>query len=191
MVISDGKTRIAQYGQWDGYPSGQGKTILEFLRTMDKGKFMEKLDKCRFLNGNKRKAKEMDKFMQEIGCVNGWMDNEQSQKYHEKYPFLSRDHGGEVLQLIQDTELDEILLNDESEFVKDSLFCEWAYVVDFDTNTFEVYEGFNKTPLDKSERFYSDENNQGYYPVKLVKSFDLNNLPVYTDFIREVSPEED
>ena len=24
MVIHDGETKIAQYGQWDGYPSGQG-----------------------------------------------------------------------------------------------------------------------------------------------------------------------
>jgi len=31
MVISDGKTKIAQYGQWDGYPSGQGADILAFL----------------------------------------------------------------------------------------------------------------------------------------------------------------
>ena len=30
-VVSDGKYRVAQYGQWDGYPSGQGVGILEFL----------------------------------------------------------------------------------------------------------------------------------------------------------------
>ena len=26
MVVSKGKTRVAQYGQWDHYPSGQGRT---------------------------------------------------------------------------------------------------------------------------------------------------------------------
>jgi hypothetical protein len=31
-VYLDGIHRIAQYGQWDGYPSGQGKTVLSFLR---------------------------------------------------------------------------------------------------------------------------------------------------------------
>jgi len=30
-VMMDGEYKIAQYGQWDGYPEGQGKTILEFL----------------------------------------------------------------------------------------------------------------------------------------------------------------
>ena len=31
-AISDDEYRIAQYGQWDGYPEGQGAAILEFLK---------------------------------------------------------------------------------------------------------------------------------------------------------------
>ena len=30
-VWFEGKYRIAQYGQFDGYPSGQGLTVLHFL----------------------------------------------------------------------------------------------------------------------------------------------------------------
>jgi hypothetical protein len=37
-VICDGKTKVAQYGQWDGYPEGQGKTVLNFLRGYRKWK---------------------------------------------------------------------------------------------------------------------------------------------------------
>ena len=29
-VVLDGKYVVSSYGQWDGYPSGQGKTILNF-----------------------------------------------------------------------------------------------------------------------------------------------------------------
>ena len=32
MVISNGKTKVAQYGQWDGYPDGQGMTALSTLK---------------------------------------------------------------------------------------------------------------------------------------------------------------
>ena len=32
-VVSDNQYRIAQYGQWDGYPEGQGAAILEFLKS--------------------------------------------------------------------------------------------------------------------------------------------------------------
>ena len=39
-VMIDGEYKVAQYGQWDGYPSGQGLTCLHFLReTMDEDKF--------------------------------------------------------------------------------------------------------------------------------------------------------
>ena len=31
-VHVDGEYKIAQYGQWDGYPEGQGMTALTFAR---------------------------------------------------------------------------------------------------------------------------------------------------------------
>jgi len=48
MVISGGETKIAQYGQWDGYPRGQGKTCLEFLKANNLDKFKEKLKLLRW-----------------------------------------------------------------------------------------------------------------------------------------------
>lgn len=33
---------------------------------------------------------------------------------------------------------------DNHEFMANSLFCEWAYIINFDTNSLEIYEGFNK-----------------------------------------------
>src|SRR3546814_20563425 len=40
-VVVDGAYKVAQYGQWDGYPSGQGATARAFLR--------EQLDRATFL----------------------------------------------------------------------------------------------------------------------------------------------
>ena len=31
VIDKDGITRVAQYGQWDGYPEYTGKRILEFI----------------------------------------------------------------------------------------------------------------------------------------------------------------
>ena len=31
VVYYKGKLYIANYGQWDGYPEGQGKTVLKFV----------------------------------------------------------------------------------------------------------------------------------------------------------------
>ena len=52
MVIHKEEPKIAQYGQWDGYPSGQGSTALKFLfKMMNEDKeFAEKL--VNSYNGN-------------------------------------------------------------------------------------------------------------------------------------------
>lgn len=182
MVISEGKTVIAQYGQWDGYPSGQGKTALEFLLGCDIKKFKEIVQRCRFIDTSKRKQKEMENFLVKIGCKDGWMNTEQSEKYQKKYPFLTRDNGAKILELIYNDNSDKLMwLYDSSDFASDSLFCEWGYVIDLDKETFEVYRGFNKSTLTPDERFYSlqekNETKDGYYPIKHVKTYKLSELP--------------
>ena len=72
----------------------------------------------------------MKKFLKEIGAENGWMTGSQAEKYNAKYPYLSRDHAADILELIDESKDRTIWLNDSSSFAADSLFCEWAYVVD-------------------------------------------------------------
>lgn len=195
MVISNGETKVAQYGQWDGYPEGQGVTALNFLESYDLNEFKEKLKSVKFINGNKEK--EIQSWLKSIGCKDGWMNCEQSDLYQKKYPLLTRDNGANILELIMESK-DEgnLWVNDSTEFAADSLFCEWAYVIDLDKNVFEVYEGFNKTPLTINDRFYyltpeSEKENErkksyggeSYYPIRIIKSYDLDNLPTETEFI--------
>lgn len=196
MVISNGETKVAQYGQWDGYPEGQGVTALNFLTNTDLNKFKEKLNSVKFING--AKEKEINKWLKSIGCENGWMNMEQAKLYHEKYPLLTRDNGAGILNLIMESEEEINWVNDNREFAADSLFCEWAYVIDLDKNTFEVYEGFNQEPLTINDRFYhltaeaeKEYRDTQYHPIKLSKSFDLNNLPFEDEFINSFKQEQD
>lgn len=65
-------------------------------------------------------------------------------------------------------------------FAANSLLCEWAYVVDLDRNTFEVFQGFNRDQLDDSERFKFLDGitvDSEYKAVKLAARFPLDNLP--------------
>lgn len=55
-VYLDGEYRIAQYGQWDGYPEGQGMTALNFLRSMDEEKFKSALRNSSFISGDELTA---------------------------------------------------------------------------------------------------------------------------------------
>ncbi len=187
MVYVDGDYRIAQYGQWDGYPSGQGITALEFIRDEFKPSFIfEQLPKIRQV-----KQKEIDDFNKKVGSENGWLDQAQAEIYHREFPYLTRDNGAKVLSMIQNSIDEEIILDNDLKFAADSLFCEWAYVIDFDRQTFEVYEGFNKKKLNDDERFSflnkkckkGKPGDTKFYPIKHVVTFSLKELPTNEEFL--------
>lgn len=51
VIDKEGQVKVAQYGQWDGYPSGQGATILEFAKDKEKMQKLESaLNKIKFYN---------------------------------------------------------------------------------------------------------------------------------------------
>lgn len=66
---------------------------------------------------------------------------------------------------------------DSHEFLADSLFCEWAYIINLDNYSFEVHRGFNKSP-DEAGRYsgLQIENSDGYHGVKLISEIPLVNL---------------
>lgn len=192
IAIMDGKTRVAQYGQWDGYPEGQGTTILEFLKSADLDLFKKKLETTAFIDDEKQE--EIDKWLEKIGCKDGWMNMEQSKKYQKKYPLLTRDNGGSIFELIYESKDSINWINNSEDFVGDGLFCEWAYVVDMDKRTFEVYKGFNQEPLTENDRFYKFTEPGDYHPAKLLISFDLDKLPdneVFVQMCNQRIPVED
>lgn len=164
IIKHDGKYKLSQYGQWDGYPSGQGITILNYLKNMNKEDFIKNLNKLIIIDDLSKEEKEV-------------LDKEFKDGQHLE---LSRDTGGKVLEMIESGIAK--YHSPHLDFIKNSLFCEWAYVIDFDNNTFEVYKGFIKSPLSKSERFYQEKPNEGgYYPCKLLIKYNLNKLPDMTD----------
>jgi len=182
MVISEGKIKVAQYGQWDGYPSGQGIRALSFIRSCDAAKFKRSIDKCVFLS-----SEDIKLLWNEFEPDDeGYVTYENSKKFSSKYQQLHRDAGSEVLNLIYDGAYQ---LKDDQLFAADGLFCEWGYVIDLDKNTFEVYEGCSKDPLSEQDRFFHMQNgNDEYAPIKMVRSFDLCNLPTESEFLEIMEP---
>ena len=91
-----------------------------------------------------------------------------------------------------DGEEDEIWITDSTDFAGDSLFCEWAYLVDLDKNKLEVYEGFNKEPLTIEDRFFNlTDKDSEYYPIRMIKSYDLNNLPLEDEFLKDLTKQQE
>lgn len=166
IVIQDGTTKVAQYGQWDGYPSYTGVRLAKFFRM--KGKNTLSLSKLRTL----KKAMQCCFFVPQD-------EYEANLPLYENEPSLDISTGWEVIPLISKNARKgtRTPLTNMWGFAYESLFCEWAYVINLDTDEIEVYKGFNKKRLRKSERFYREDSNRNeYYPVKHVLTVPLATL---------------
>jgi len=83
------------------------------------------------------------------------------------------------------------LMIDTKDLLINSFMCEWAYIINLDTNELEVYKGVNAHPSG-SGRYANKQSDMGYsipyYGVNLIKKFNFNELPdkfddVYDDEI--------
>jgi len=203
MAVIDGQTKLAQYGQWDGYPTGQGKAILEFLNRL----FEERMD---ILINNFYPNLRSTRFATDDEIEQGYIaagakpddsfiSSEIVERFQQSFPAMNRDLGARVLNMILDTP--NLVLKDSTKFAKDGLFCEWAYVLDFDEGHLEVYRGFHKEPAPEGHNIsrFGDEpdphndphNGQfTYYPVRLIKTYTFDNLPDAETLDAECDPPE-
>lgn len=137
IVKKNGEIKIAQYGQWDGYPEYTGVRILQFCRehlVFEPGLkyFGDKVAGCRFLT------------KEEVDAINKQIDDDPAlTKYDEslrpawtkRWPELSRDTGCDILGMVLCSENGFQLVN-EMEFIHDHAFCEWAWMIDLDDGVF-------------------------------------------------------
>lgn len=193
-IVKDNEYKVAKYCQWDGYPEGQGLNILNYLKILNLEKLKENLKFVIPFDADNYKKELIDfgvpKEELEKDFV-GYETYKKIEQYLKLHPSISRDTGAEILELITQTEK-EIEIKNSLNFAADSLFCEWCYVIDFDKNTFEIYKGFNTEKLNENERFYflESEVQNEYHPVKLIKIYQLDNLPNKDDFINDLNIEE-
>ncbi len=122
----EGTTKIALYGQWDGYPSYSGIKALNFLRDKSNQTLLHaKLDLVQFVGDE-----EVDTLYKSFESTD-W----ENKDFLNAYPGLHRDTGVGILEAVANS-IGPVKTIDNSEFANDSLFCEGIYEVDFSTNKF-------------------------------------------------------
>ena len=172
MVINqEGEKKVAQYGQWDGYPSCVGVGVLEFIKNKDLfEKFKTNLPKVRFLD-----AKGIDKdFVDSYDKNSPEWSNEPDNRTEEQKrwfsTYISRDLAEEVLTNIANSIDAEILLIDREDTAKVGGWVEYSYVINLKENTFGVYGHIDQEPM---------------------KVYNLNELPSEDVFISELEGVEE
>ena len=115
VIAKNGELKIQQYGQWDGYPDGQGKSILNYLRNGNLEKYQENLEKIPLIN--KKQVDEVNK----------------DKDWNQKYPYLSRECGSNIHQMIEDGKVKFV---QHTSLKECNQWCEGFYTIDFKKGVF-------------------------------------------------------
>lgn len=181
---------FGQYGQWDGYPDGQGVQVFSFIKNTLLGVAGAELDfREHFKNVTFLSPKQVDKRWEEAGADgSGFADLSVANRFKAKNGHLSRDCGAKILNYILENEKPELF--NSADFGADSLFCEWAWFVDLDEDSLLCFRGFNKDPASASPLFTPFDTdrkpNDEYYPIVQVQklSFDQIHKMTKEDFLK-------
>jgi hypothetical protein len=151
---SKGELKVAQFGHFDGHIDHLGKIVYHFVKSVDQKYFEERLKICRFV----KDAKEKERIMgpaQELG-------------YYGKMYFNSLS-GSRILYNILYAPEEEVFLENNIDFLEDTLFCEYGYIIDYQKNTLEIVMS-----------------------GKSLHVYDLNDIPeTVDDFVKELMPKVD
>lgn len=187
--VGNGKSVIT-YNHYDSYPSHLGVNVLAWLCQVDDFELVKVLiESMREVDDNRnpptRAQMEGLKDFSDLGV----MGNIEVQP--NWYQVLRNTQGDPEAILTAG------FYEDASKFPLDSVFCEWGYLIDTDAGVLEVYRGFQHEPHHEG-RFAQlkapERPNAGigkYYPVKLIASFPLGDLPSDEEFLRAVDTREE
>jgi hypothetical protein len=128
---------IATYNHYDSYPEGLGVEVLGFVSETSDKELRQIAEGIELVDESFKPTKE------QVEACKEWTDLGVSNQSVEDWYCLLRKAQGNFLALKNGLRF----MIDSSTFLLDSLFCEWAYLINLDTGKLEVYEGFNKNPL--------------------------------------------
>lgn len=153
------------YNHCDSYPSGLGETIKSFIHNHTITRLKKISDKIILVDSKSIPTREQINECRAFADVSVSMGN-----LSEWYVLLRNAQGdpeayaGNLKYMI-----------DGCDFIKDSLFCEYAYVINLDTEKLEIYEGFQKRPQ-KNRYMTVPKSKNDYANCKLIIEVDLDKV---------------
>ena len=171
-VRIDGQDKLT-YNHSDSYPTGLGDDLAEELKLAIHEFGLDELAQLahdlKMVNDNEQKPTKA-----EIKKLQKWMDTGVSTGKPTEWYVLLRHLQGELI-----TTLKVGYMLNSANFINSSLFCEWGYIVNFDTQELEVYRGFQRQRHDKGRYATktppqkADGNGSDYWPCALLATFPL------------------
>ena len=172
-VRCDSVDRLS-YNHCDSYPSGLGAQLLTQVRGANLDDWREKARKLVGVDG----ASAAIPTEADIEQLKPFTDLSVSERKPTDWYCLFRKLQGDIPETLK---LGRYLRAEE--FLADSLFCEWVYVVNLDENQFEIYKGYQLDPhssgryATKEPSMRKEDGEVGtYYPVALYCTLSLQEV---------------
>ena len=160
------------YNHYDSYPNGLGSDVVKFCKETPVKEMNAIFDMIVLVDES-----GMPNAEQIAECMK-YYDGMVSNKSTDDWYCLLRHAQGDLNAYKNGLKY----MIDNHDFIKDSLFCEYAYIINLDTKRLEFYVGFQKAP-DVTNR-YGVEDDRGYYPCKMVASYPLNSKRTAEQIVR-------
>lgn len=177
-------THYGAYNHHDSYPDGLGKEALEFIAKVNKDKGWEAL----------KERIEALKYVKESDTPDVDIAKPMAQKYSgvrnvvrtkayvgmDWYNLLRAIQGVGYYNEIYAGRLGYYI--NSIEFIIDSLFCEYAYIMNLDDMTLDMYLGFQTKQQEgnpfafKRNQIIYDEDTHIYYPCALIGTMPLKGI---------------
>ncbi len=173
FVLPGGEEKLT-YNCLDSYPSGLGQHVIDFLKETPLREIRQIAERIVMVDELKSKPTDSQiRVCKKAGLLNTSVGN---QTENEWYCLLRKSQGD--LGVYKNPKI--LWMIDGRAFVADSLFCEWAYIINLETNMLEIYRGFNDDPTARGRyascRIPQDRRNTQYFGIVLIDEVPLKGF---------------
>ena len=155
------------YNHFDSYPEGLGRNMLEYISHTSLPRMRRVANRIILVGQDSRPSPEL---IQKYG---EFADLGVSRQTLTEWYCLLRKAQGNLFPYNHNLRH----MIDTQAFLADSLFCEWAYIINLDNSQFEVYREFNQDPnVPGRYAGNSISNSNGYHGVALIREIPLGNV---------------
>ena len=155
------------YNHFDSYPDWLGRKVMEYVSQTPLNSMRQTASSIVLVGEETKPSADL------IEMYKKYADLHVSTRKYEEWYCLLRKTQGDLFPYNDDLRH----MIDSQLFLTDSLFCEWAYIVNLDSERLEVYKGFNKD-LRARGRYarWSVPDNYGYKGVTLIQEVAINEI---------------
>lgn len=177
--VKSGGQLFITYNHWDSYPSELGRDMVDFCRDLTEETVVtlkERFKHVKIVEEDGKATPEEQKKYIDAGFYDATVSAQSSEEW---YCLLRKLQGMGFLKAVLEGKCQHWI--DSQEFLKNSLSCEYAYIIDLDEEDLWFFQGFNKeedknSPLPFPQVPERDGDNR-YYPVRFKGKAALTKIP--------------